>query len=295
MKISACPKCGSRRIFQGRMEDGVLTGYTSREVCRDCGYRGSPIIFDSEKEYKKFLEELKTKDEKEESSYEYAEDKLTDLTDKEKEIVDFLKEIDEENKDKKDTEFREKQNKFPKNLTASMGFGLLVIGILVSFLSFYFTILLILVGISLIIIGFITPSEEELQKKYREKIKKLPKIAGVLLVLNGLVNGLLYFTMLGFVLMYDRLPMIYGPNNFNDIMLLMGKYQPYFIAFLSIEILFCIFLIVGGIFALLKKRWGIATLASILGLFLIPIFYIPVIISFIVLVLLTHSRFIFNR
>ena len=56
MEIKACPNCGSRRIYQGRMGDGILTGYTSRDVCRNCGYQGMPIIFDSEKEYKKFLE-----------------------------------------------------------------------------------------------------------------------------------------------------------------------------------------------------------------------------------------------
>lgn len=56
MEIKACPNCGSRRIYQGRMGDGVLTGYTSRDVCRNCGYQGMLIIFDSEKEYKKFLE-----------------------------------------------------------------------------------------------------------------------------------------------------------------------------------------------------------------------------------------------
>lgn len=55
MEIIACPKCGSRRIFQGRLGEGVLTGYTSRDVCRDCGYQGMPIMFDSPKEYQKFL------------------------------------------------------------------------------------------------------------------------------------------------------------------------------------------------------------------------------------------------
>jgi len=58
MKITACPKCGSRNIFQGTMGDGVLTGYTTKDVCRDCDYRGQPIIFDSEKEYKLFLKGL---------------------------------------------------------------------------------------------------------------------------------------------------------------------------------------------------------------------------------------------
>jgi len=55
MEIIACPNCGSRRIYQGTMGDGVLTGYTSRNVCRNCGYQGMPIIFDSETDYKNFL------------------------------------------------------------------------------------------------------------------------------------------------------------------------------------------------------------------------------------------------
>lgn len=55
MEIIACPNCGSRRIYQGRLGDGVLTGYTSRNVCRDCAYQGMPIFFDNENEYQKFL------------------------------------------------------------------------------------------------------------------------------------------------------------------------------------------------------------------------------------------------
>ena len=87
MEITACPRCGSRNIFQGRLKDGVLTGYTSRDVCRNCGYRGSPIIFDSENEYKKFVEELK----KEESSDESGD--ISDLSDKDKQILDDLKQL----------------------------------------------------------------------------------------------------------------------------------------------------------------------------------------------------------
>ncbi|HMA83910.1 MAG TPA: hypothetical protein VKP59_06755 [Candidatus Thermoplasmatota archaeon] len=59
MEIKACPKCGSTKIYQGTMGDGVLTGYTSRQVCRNCGYQGMPLIFNNEKDYKKFLEGLK--------------------------------------------------------------------------------------------------------------------------------------------------------------------------------------------------------------------------------------------
>ena len=62
MDIKACPKCGSKRIYQGRMRDGVLTGYTTRDVCRNCGYQGMPIIFDSEEEYKKFLQSKSLKE-----------------------------------------------------------------------------------------------------------------------------------------------------------------------------------------------------------------------------------------
>ena len=58
MEIIACPKCGSRRIFQGRLKEGVLTGYTSKEVCRDCGYQGIPLIFDDVESYKNFLKAL---------------------------------------------------------------------------------------------------------------------------------------------------------------------------------------------------------------------------------------------
>jgi len=58
MRIYACPKCGSTNISQGTLGEGVLTGYVNRDVCKDCGYQGMPIIFDSQVEYKKFLEGL---------------------------------------------------------------------------------------------------------------------------------------------------------------------------------------------------------------------------------------------
>lgn len=60
MEIIACPNCGSRKIFQGRMRDGVLTGYINKNVCRDCGYQGMPIIFDKENDYKRFLKSKKS-------------------------------------------------------------------------------------------------------------------------------------------------------------------------------------------------------------------------------------------
>jgi hypothetical protein len=59
MNINACPKCGSNDINQGNLKDGVLTGYTVKYVCKKCGYQGMPIIFDSEKEYKCFVQSIK--------------------------------------------------------------------------------------------------------------------------------------------------------------------------------------------------------------------------------------------
>lgn len=61
MEIISCPKCGSLKIFQGKMEDGVLTGYTFRYVCQNCLYQGMPIIFDNEKDYNNFLKNIKDK------------------------------------------------------------------------------------------------------------------------------------------------------------------------------------------------------------------------------------------
>ena len=61
MDITACPKCGSKRIFQANIGSGLPSGYTSKYVCKDCGYKGMPFIFDNEDDYKNFL---KTKKEK---------------------------------------------------------------------------------------------------------------------------------------------------------------------------------------------------------------------------------------
>ncbi|MEF8847630.1 MAG: hypothetical protein V5A68_00660 [Candidatus Thermoplasmatota archaeon] len=59
-QIAACPKCGSTDITMGGIESGIVYGITSWNlVCNNCGYKGMPILFDSKKEYKKFLDELK--------------------------------------------------------------------------------------------------------------------------------------------------------------------------------------------------------------------------------------------
>ena len=95
MKITACPKCGSKDIQMGGIGEGVLFGITSwKQVCKKCGYQGAPLVFDSEKEYKKFVEELQNDEDKKPN-----EDDVK-LSKKEKEVIEFLHDLDEE--DKKD-------------------------------------------------------------------------------------------------------------------------------------------------------------------------------------------------
>lgn len=112
MEITACPKCGSKNISMGTIGSGVTFGVTSwKEVCRDCGYQGSPIIFGSEKEYKKFLEELnENKEQKVKTVTKKEEDKTLELPRKEKEVIEFLRESEEEIpcKEEKTVEYKRK-------------------------------------------------------------------------------------------------------------------------------------------------------------------------------------------
>ena len=63
MRFRVCPRCGSKNIFAGKMSSGILFGVSSwLEECRNCGYKGSPVIFDSEKEYLLFLKHIKSID-----------------------------------------------------------------------------------------------------------------------------------------------------------------------------------------------------------------------------------------
>jgi uncharacterized Zn finger protein (UPF0148 family) len=59
MDIKACPKCGSRDFRMAGIREGTIFGLTSWDmVCEKCNYKGTPILFDSEGDYKAFLKEL---------------------------------------------------------------------------------------------------------------------------------------------------------------------------------------------------------------------------------------------
>jgi hypothetical protein len=61
MRLRVCPRCGSKNIFAGKMSSGILYGVSSwMEECRDCGYKGSPVIFESTDEYITFLKKLRS-------------------------------------------------------------------------------------------------------------------------------------------------------------------------------------------------------------------------------------------
>lgn len=63
MKITACPRCGSTDISAGTMGSGILFGMSSwKEECRNCGYKGASLVFDSKEEYLTFLREVKGKE-----------------------------------------------------------------------------------------------------------------------------------------------------------------------------------------------------------------------------------------
>ena len=111
MKIYACPKCGSKNIHIGTMDSGVTYGITSWDyTCKDCDYKGMPLIFYTEKEYQQFLKGLLKEVQ---SRLKDSNDEKTDekLNKENKEILKFIKElIDKESKENKDISQKENPN-----------------------------------------------------------------------------------------------------------------------------------------------------------------------------------------
>jgi hypothetical protein len=79
MEITACPVCGSKNIGIGTLGDGIISGLSSwNEVCRNCGYQGASLLFESEFEYKKFLEALSNQKKQTEATIEDVNEKNTE-------------------------------------------------------------------------------------------------------------------------------------------------------------------------------------------------------------------------
>jgi hypothetical protein len=187
-----------------------------------------------------------------------------------------------------------------KNTCTSLGVVLLVVGILIAasignLLNIPF--MLIIDGIILFIIGLFLPPHEKLQdEKYKSKIKNYPKVAGVLMIINALANGLFYSLMLLYISNSDMITQELIPNGLENTVALVQDYQTLFLAVLTIWLILCILLLIGGIFAIMKKRWGIALIGGIVGTFLFPLFYyLPSIVSIVAVILIAHSRSIFEN
>lgn len=153
MSITACPNCGSKKIFQGRLKDGVLTGYSDKYVCRDCGYQGSPLIFDSIEEYNKFQTEKKSDKTIDEVVDNQTVDEEIKLSEKEKEVVGFLNEIDYDEND--ETAYKKS---FFKNSIVWLSIVIIVGGFWLTSrggILFIYGTSLLFIGIMLFVVGAI--------------------------------------------------------------------------------------------------------------------------------------------
>jgi transcription elongation factor Elf1 len=97
MEITACQNCGSKNIGIGTLGDGIISGLSSwKEVCKDCGYQGASLIFDSETEYKKFIDALSNaKKQTEEQKEENMEEESVELKEEKKQVLEFLNETED--------------------------------------------------------------------------------------------------------------------------------------------------------------------------------------------------------
>jgi transcription elongation factor Elf1 len=117
LTILACPRCGSKRIEMGTMNAGITFGVTSwKSVCKNCGYQGEPLIFDTEDAYDKFLEGL-SQDQSQQISTENEgpiakqpseseADETAGLTAKDMEVVDYAHDVEKESARKEDHKIR---------------------------------------------------------------------------------------------------------------------------------------------------------------------------------------------
>jgi hypothetical protein len=62
MKITACPLCGSKKVVTSGISDGVNPHEFLKQACKNCGWTGFPLEFDSENDYQKFLIGFKKED-----------------------------------------------------------------------------------------------------------------------------------------------------------------------------------------------------------------------------------------
>ena len=144
--ILACPRCGSKHIEMGTMNQGVLFGITSwKSVCKNCGYQGEPLIFETEEAYEKFLDGL-SKDKaqvpitesQEATADEIEVEETIGLTPKEKEVVEYAHDVEEESKGAENRKVRAPVFDWTKSWRAEVLVALVISAIWTTvYLSFY--------------------------------------------------------------------------------------------------------------------------------------------------------------
>ncbi len=280
MKITACLKCGSRKIHQGRLKEGVLIGFTpTKYICSECGYRGSPIVFDSIDEYNKFLDGFKS-NKKRKNLTEQTES----LSKKDKEVIDFLK--DTEN----DIKF-EKHPKLLKNSFVWLGLIVSVVGMWIASrggFSPMFGIALIFVGIILVLVGVVSPREEKININKSSK----PTFGGIFLMMAGVLGLFTWFEFPS--LMDEKLsdPLFLNQFGLSGSLELFGS-----IVFICgvVGVVFSILSVLGGILAIRRKNWIISFVCGIFGMMVVGPLFFSTILSFVGIIFVFISRKSFEK
>ncbi len=132
----------------------------------------------------------------------------------------------------------------------------------------------------------IETSNQSLKEKH-EGIS-LSFVAALMLILAGLIA---IFTWLPFLIGQEQIVDLFQ-QNFENLNIIISREKIIFLLTIigSIEIVLSILVIISGILALKKKRWGFAIVFSLLGFFTIGMFFISSILSIIALVLLFLSK-----
>ncbi|OYT28898.1 hypothetical protein B6U98_03685 [Thermoplasmatales archaeon ex4572_165] len=133
MVIYACPRCGSQEIFMGTMDSGVIIGLTSiKNVCKDCGFQGAHLQFESEKEYLEFVKTLKKdKDQKQPVDEEEQNEKIT-LSKKDQQVLDFVDDV----KNIREEQYEDVKVEKPKNWWPEIIISIIV-SIIVGIFSYF--------------------------------------------------------------------------------------------------------------------------------------------------------------
>lgn len=301
MKITACPKCGSRKIFQGRLKEGVLTGYTDKHVCRDCGFQGSPLIFDTIEEYHKFQKEKKSEGRKGMDNKNQDPNEEVELSKKEKEMIDFLDGIDNEKKVKpaKTTPKKEKPKKETKdkkefNVVKNSFVGLSIVLIVTSIwiaargglLTMYGTSLLI-VGIILFIVGMLSGKDKDEEFKSSK-----PTFGGIFLMMAGILGSFSWFQAM---YLLDEGSIDQSFIDQFGLGITLETLMSSVLICLSIVAIFSILSVIGGLFAIKRKNYNLTLICGFLGLLAIGPFFSSTILAFAGLFFIIKSKEEFEK